>query len=76
MNSCMFAIFKKKLNYNFPEFKIPNDIEEDFTNVIKTRGQKHVIKFNSNLNKLEQKDIELYNKFIKISTQKLEIDLN
>ena len=76
LNAKQITELKKKLNYNFPEFKIPNDIEEDFTNVIKTRGQKHVIKFNSNLNKLEQKDIELYNKFIKISTQKLEIDLN
>lgn len=51
---------KKNLNWDYAPFTIPSCVKEDFANKIANRAKINKLRFNKDLNILEQRDLQLY----------------
>jgi transketolase len=66
---------RNNLNYKVEPFVIHQSVQQDM-NIFRKRGIEAHRQFNMNLQKLEGKDINLYNQFIKLSKNQFDFDLN
>lgn len=67
---------KNNLHWNYPLFTIPNCVQEDFSNVIFKRVKNHKLKFNKDLNYMEQRNLQLYYQFNDCITNKFGLNID
>jgi transketolase len=63
------------LNYKIPSFVVHPSVYDDMK-ILYKRGVKVQQHFNIGLQKLENKNLKLYNEYIQISANKFNFDLN
>jgi transketolase len=64
---------RDNLDYKIPPFTIHPSVEEDMS-IVKKRGADSQRQFNLALQRLESKDINLYNQYIKLSQNEFKFD--
>jgi transketolase len=75
LNQDQIAEVRDFLNYKIPSFTVHPSVYDDMKALHK-RGVKAEQNFNIGLQKLENKNLKLYNEFIDISANKLNFDVN
>lgn len=73
-NAAQIKNIKKNLKYTHDSFVVPASIKKDFTDIIKKRGTKASIKFNINLTRMEEKEINLYYQVLNVIKNKFALE--